>query len=69
MTKLTKVNADKALGILNSLIADGHVVIVGKVVLGQASDGVTVDLGQLSTYPDREALYRYLLDNPTPDKW
>jgi len=73
--KLTKALADRALTILNTLIAAGHVVIVGDEVLGQASDGQTVLLGHVPSYPPaaakfgREALYRYLLAHPTPDAW
>lgn len=75
-SKLSASDADKALGILNTLIADGHVVIMdGGEVIGSATDGALVTLGEVPSYPPaakefgRQALYRYLLTNPTPDRW
>lgn len=73
--KLTAAESDRALVILNTLIASGDIVISGDEVIGNASDGQTVSLGNVPSYPPaatkfgREALYRYLLSNPTPDMW
>lgn len=72
---MTKAEADKALAILNGLIAAGHVVIEGDEVVGQASDGQMVSLGTVPSFPPaatkfgRKALYRYLLAHSTPDTW
>jgi hypothetical protein len=75
MTKLTKAECDQGLTILNGLLAAGHVVIVGDDVVGNASDGTTVTLGSVPSYPPaatkfgRTALYNYLLSHSTPDTW
>lgn len=75
LLKLSAADVDRALVILNGLIAAGHVVISGDDVIGNASDGETVSLGHVPSYPPaatkfgREALYRYLLANSTPDTW
>lgn len=73
--QLSAADADRALAILNAGIAAGYIVIEGDEVIGQASDGQTVSLGNVPSYPPaatkfgRTALYAYLLAHPTPDTW
>lgn len=62
--------------LLNKLIADGHVVIIDDgTVLGEVSDGTTVQLGYVPAGPPklnkecRQALYSYLNEHRTPDTW
>ncbi len=61
--------------LLNNLLAAGQVIIEGDDVVGVAADGQLVTLGTVPSYPvaatklGREALYRYLLANSTPETW
>lgn len=54
---------------LQSLIDAGHARIEGTQVVGKASDGTEVILGDLARLRDRVALAAYLESRPTPDTW
>jgi hypothetical protein len=76
MATMTKVDRERALVILNTLAASGHIEIhSGGEVTGLASDGQIVALGNVPSYPPaatkfgRDSLYRYLLSHSTPDTW
>ena len=54
---------------LQSLIDTGHVRIDGTQVVGRASDGTEVILGDLARLRDQVSLAAYLESHPTPDTW
>ncbi len=54
---------------LQSLIDAGHVRVDGTQVLGKASDGTEVILGDLACLRDQVSLGSYLKSHPTPDTW
>lgn len=66
---------DQALAILNGHLASGTIVILDDLVLGQASNSETVELGHVPSSPKAardfglDALYRYLIAHPTSDTW
>lgn len=62
--------------LFSALLRDGHAVILEDgTVLGNAADGVTVELGLVPSSPPRlnregrQALYSYLNKHRTPDTW
>lgn len=54
---------------LQSLIDAGHVRIEGTQVVGNASDGTEVVLGDLARLRDQVSLAAYLKSHPTPYTW
>lgn len=54
---------------LQALIDAGHARIDGTQVIGKASDGTEVVLGDTARMRDNVALAVYLKSHPTPDTW
>lgn len=54
---------------LKALIDAGHARIEGTQVIGKASDGTEVLLGDTARLRDNVALAAYLKSHPTPDTW
>lgn len=57
---------DSLADLITRLRAEGHLWFEGTQVIGRASDGVEVDLGDLR---DRDSLRSYLQAHPGPENW